>query len=500
MSLQGACTPQDQKKASSPPPALASKRKTEFKKSASSSSAGSASSSSPRGSTDSTLSKAGSSSSLKSLGSSSRAPPKVTPRGASSSGVKKSDSQLSLKKPNATTNGQSSTAARCSPSAAASNVPSANSASPPCKPLSVPGGKKPAVSKIAGLWRKDKKAGAQTSAKAPVKNTTMDKTKTKTKDDNSASKDSVPRSSTYDKLSSESGSISSGGDTISAGQSSPVEEKKPPPVPPRSLWRRTYTVDQEETKSIDIPIEPAAKSVLDQPKAATLPAVKSPPDEDSKKDAKKEGHKKRFSWWRKEKDPELKKKQQQSGSKIPAPGGNTSKKQETKPPKGRGVWVTIDGTISLKDPVAERKTDPVPNGFAKQAAAIKSPVSAVSEYNILQVRERVQQTSMAEKPNELDVKPVALSGSPITSPTRGNTPANAAIVPPFNYNPSQKMELTQDEEGSTDSVTKPMTKTEMLIARRRQSYLNSLTKTNEGEVNEGGNGKGKKTSCLVTTV
>ena len=111
---------------------------------------------------------------------------------------------------------------------------------------------------------------------------------------------------------------------------------------------------------------------------------------------------------------------------------------------------------------------------------------------------------------------------------------NAAIVPPYNYTPTQKSpavfssgsvaggagkarvspvrigkvarqqftECTyESDEGIICSVqglapaipkssTKPLTKTEMLIARRRQSHLNSRNKSAED----------KKAPCLVTTV
>nr|ANS60439.1 adenomatous polyposis coli [Platynereis dumerilii] len=92
------------------------------------------------------------------------------------------------------------------------------------------------------------------------------------------------------------------------------------------------------------------------------------------------------------------------------------------------------------------------------------------------------------------------------------TSPNAAIVAPFNYVPTQSLNnkpvsSANDENdlkgmkpnNGTDSPTRPMTKTEMLIARRRQSYLNSVNKSGE-EQKTSEEDESKRTACLVTTV
>lgn len=104
----------------------------------------------------------------------------------------------------------------------------------------------------------------------------------------------------------------------------------------------------------------------------------------------------------------------------------------------------------------------------------------------------------------LGISPPGAKGPTVTSP-------NAAIVAPFNYVPTQTQnkpvpstnDQNDDLKGgkpiSTESPPRPMTKTEMLIARRRQSYLNSVNKTSEDpKSNE--EDDSKRTACLVTTV
>ncbi|XP_064596590.1 adenomatous polyposis coli protein-like isoform X2 [Liolophura sinensis] len=84
----------------------------------------------------------------------------------------------------------------------------------------------------------------------------------------------------------------------------------------------------------------------------------------------------------------------------------------------------------------------------------------------------------------------------------------SAIVAPFNYNPTpnapatnpplgdnEKTSLSPGKRSLIGSPTKHLTKTEMLLARRR-SYLNSV----KNEENSAGEGEEKKRTCLVTTV
>ena len=448
---------------------------------------------------ESSLNKTSSSGSLnKSFG---RTKPGIT----RSSSLQKSDSQSSLKK-----NGNRSTTPTSRSTTPTSRKTSSGSISggsvtvsqagtsvisPPRKPLPpTPSGKKPAVSKIASLWRKE---STKVSDNGQSKdNITKPKTKSVRKPQPSVTANgdvakmvSLTRSSTYDKI--DTGLTvppSTGEIKIGGGDACGDDEMKPPQVPPRTAWRRTYTVEDEEDKQLQaVSVDSVAMEsdgidmagsmtesacsisshgVTKQQSVESIRSSSSELNQDvvesEKKDGKKDGSKKRFTWWRRDSDKSEKKKTK--GSKAVAKADGSTVKKTTS-------WLKRD-KHSSETPVEK---------FTNGQAVMGTDDTSLS----------------AQLPPQ----------SPLTSPTRSQQP-NAAIVTPFNYKPnaSPPQEFVLDKvtpqaissESSIPSPTKPATKTEMLLARRRrQSYMNSLNKPDEAvEDSE----EGKKTPCLVTTV
>ena len=106
-------------------------------------------------------------------------------------------------------------------------------------------------------------------------------------------------------------------------------------------------------------------------------------------------------------------------------------------------------------------------------------------------------------PPSSSLKPTSCLRSERTSPS--------AIVPPFNYSPpvvqqppaNNRPDVKQenkknDSDKSSLPATAHMTKTEMLLARRRRSYLNSSNQLDESSVSTAE--EESKRGCLVTTV
>ena len=214
-----------------------------------------------------------------------------------------------------------------------------------------------------------------------------------------------------------------------------------------------------------------------------------------------------------------------------------------------GVWVKRDET---KIPTLGKSCIPSPSRTTGSGILSKLPVGKKSQSTISQLPvKRNLQTSAegntSSKPVQLPVtstsKPQALD---IKSPTGSGAPA--AIVSPFNYTPSPKtqsqqqqqaiqagqqqeepkvevvesttpkppMDLpvkpqyiapssvpsttAQESQASSSPPTKHLTKTEMLLERRRRSYLNSLQKGEGSSKENVDETKNKSASCLVTTV
>ena len=207
-----------------------------------------------------------------------------------------------------------------------------------------------------------------------------------------------------------------------------------------------------------------------------------------------------------------------------------------------GVWVKRDES---KIPTPGKSGIPAPT---RASGASKLPIGKKSHGSPshLPVKRNPQATlegHTCSKPVQLPVtnKPQALD---IKSPTSSGAPA--AIVPPFNYTPSptahnqqqvaqqikqqneeSKVEVvdsiplkpptdlpvkpqyiaapsvtnTASQQSQPSPPTKHLTKTEMLLERRRRSYLNSLQKAEGGSTKEDSEDKkNKSASCLVTTV
>lgn len=154
--------------------------------------------------------------------------------------------------------------------------------------------------------------------------------------------------------------------------------------------------------------------------------------------------------------------------------------EQDKPSKSpRGVWTRRDG-----DKTPLKSNIPGPVKLSPEQGSDRSKPSPPSAF-----------------PAKTGISPPGAKGPMLTSP-------NAAIVAPFNYVPTQsppRPEPKQEEEdnpktarsANIESPSRPMTKTEMLIARRRQSYLNSVNKTSDDAKDDE---EARRTACLVTTV
>ena len=214
-------------------------------------------------------------------------------------------------------------------------------------------------------------------------------------------------------------------------------------------------------------------------------------------------------------------------TKMTPPGGKQQKQQQAtatkadSPPRQAGQHQKKASGI----PQQPNKTQ-VANGNALQPAK-SSPRQANSTLpttngDVPKVKKDTTQnnaSSVSKANNKVEAKNQHNS-SPLSSPSTdirlASPGTNAAIVAPFNYTPTTNNSLKNNttaistnnqsevqlkntvnqsqKSSSIPSPNKPMTKTEMLIARRRRSYLNSLKTEEAGESEDG------KRPCLVTTV
>ena len=474
----------------------------------------------------------------------SKTPPALS---SSKNSLKKSESQASLGQKTGLANGRPSTpptrklSGGSTPSPGAKNSASPTSTSTNFKKPQLPVGKKPAVSKIAGLWRKeesqsdkspksDKKflsklPGAQSKSPKAGRRSLLSVVKPNTDKSKKAEADGakvreLTRSSTYDKLPMpddlEDGEGATGGEEVS-GQPNAGTKKQ---------WRRTYTIDSEDETSC--PVESSHS-----PELQSLSSGVSASQQDKSKVSTQQL--KKSSIWRRNaadsdtirKEPAAESKQQspkKSGlwkrtpqETVTSNGVNNDAgspaKSKLPTPGGDGVWMKRGGSL-IPSPAAKASDKKVANGHVPNGQS-KAIGDGKNNANIPQPITLISPSS--------DDKPLTVS-----SP-KGEL--NAAIVPPYNYNPNQTSTSSISKASSStpngtantgkqlnelafktnspvgfgpcsskssipSSPTKPLTKTEMLIARRRQSYLNSRNKEEHSNEED----DAKRSACLVTTV
>ncbi|KAK2149870.1 hypothetical protein LSH36_433g01019 [Paralvinella palmiformis] len=479
-------------------------------------------------SSGSSLNKTNSSSSLNKGLANSRTPPKqtdVTRRGSAgnNSGSRLGTPQSRIGTPGMRSSlptARSTTPASQAASRPATVVPSqVPSPVPVTEPSNVKVQKKQAVSKIAGLWKKDnKKSDSNSQVASKDKPTSCEEPEgTKSsrgslkrlsklgKSKKNPSKDlsveipddlangSLKRSSTYDKLipdtpevanqAHEATSSTDNGSTPSLQSLTTTADDGQ-----KMLWRRTYTVGSEEERS--------SESLAMEDSSGN--------DEIVKPGKQKKDKRHSLSLWRHSSQEDDKQ--------------NDKDKTKMAPPKKKGF------SLWRRDPVVKTKTANKPamvNNNSEEPAENRSrrpeppkrlegsslPVAAVK-------------STPNSRPLITDSKVGVISvGSPLTSP---NKPPNAAIVAPFNYNPNRESlggntatttptstttdastaanctigDSAQNQDDNSSSTARHITKTEMLIARR-QTYLNNLNSAK----NEASDGNCEpKTTCLVTTV
>ena len=391
-----------------------------------------------------------------------KVPAKPVMRKTSEPNIKKSESQSSLKKSEVPSRPGPPTNPRRSSLPMAAGSPVANKlALAKAKSATMPQGKQPAMapnvkgtgkktapskgrivpSRIANLWKKDDSSSDDSksdkainagASKKPARKSLLPSrsptAKSKTRKQSlpaelpSSSGDGLKRSSTYDKLDSDCAE--------ETPSQPPADTEEPPASPNKTLWRRTYTIENEEELSVadDLVIDdtPQKEATMGEGEAPALPLT-------------------------------------------------------------NGVWIKA-GDSSPPSSQAERasKPDSVHTTPTKSAIPVGKPATPPS--------------------NMSTFKPLASSPTSRNSDIRSPA-ANAAIVAPFNYTPSPTSNSPPTEVSLKNSVNKsplkstansptkaPQTKTEMLLARRRRSYLNSL-KSEESEDEEA-----KKKACIITTV
>ena len=407
-------------------------------------------------------------------------------------------------------------------------------------------GKKPAVSRIASLWKKsdssqksndkqdvkdtqksENKKDGKSGLKSPkgVKKSLMPFKSNKTDTSNTEKKrPALTRSGTYDKLPTNPTEA----EKLQENEEQPSTSGGGATAAKDNIWRRTFTIsnDQEEAAVVEVLADGCVDTttkVAHSASPVTWRRHASESSADTGEQTEKVGQFRR-----------------------------TASTQEASPTdySGRtmvqfdGVWVKRDES---KIPTPGKSGIPGPT---RASGASKLPIGkkAHGSPSQLPVKRSTQTTAegnSSSKPVQLPItnKPQALD---IKSPTNSGAPA--AIVPPFNYTPSptahnqhqqvvqqakqqndeSKVEVvdsvplkpptdlpvkpqyiaapsitstaSQQSQSSSSPPTKHLTKTEMLLERRRRSYLNSLQKA-EGpskEVSE--EKKNKSASCLVTTV
>jgi len=362
-------------------------------------------------------------------------------------------------------------------------------------------GKKPkqAVSKIAGLWRKDAKktdSAAKTNGETTKTASAAEKSSKKSFGIPKSKKKSEPapvepepasgikRSSTYDKLTPDTLAVANAARNDAEPEvitlvhpDTPVEEVKriPPAVPARSgipaksSWRNTYTVPDSNFEVTDVTGAWATESKKpDKPEA---PPVKTA----SKKPSG-------ISMWRKTDKSKDKSKAVENGH------GET--KEQAPKKKGFSLW--------RKDP---KKSKDTTQGGSSNEVDVR-PVGVATVVSPLQSPTGKPQASAIVQP--YNYKPQQVAQKSATLPANGSLPnySQKSATLPANghlYNPAST-EAPQD----SPSPTKHMTKTEMLMARRRRSYMTSLRSDESLTISQESTGTSsdsqKASSCLVTTV
>ena len=282
--------------------------------------------------------------------------------------------------------------------------PAATGARPSGTPVKPPV-RKAAVSRISGLWKRDKKV-----AEVPGSSSKVDGR-------------GLRKSCTYDKLPVR-GSVEGEGEGEGKGAGEGEGEES-------RLWRRTYTIRSEDAVAIS--------AQIDSPAAAAAPAA-------------------------------------HSGAKKPS------------------IW------RRAKAFTADKRDDAAAATAAKRRFGLfrRDTHDNGKQGGYMKHRE-------AQEGGAIHPLPPSPLPSPLSSPTRSHL--NSAIVTPFNYTPTSslpKCDANADSEAATDKEAAaaaaaaaadkcppaPATKTEMLMARRRQSYLRQTSNTDDTE----------RPSCLVTTV
>ena len=359
--------------------------------------------------------------------------------------------------------------------------------------------KKPAKSKIASLWRKDdkkvkeeKKPAKESNKKSETSAKTSKglrsvfrasgRQNSKTKEEPADQPAGITKSSTYDKIvvkkDEEVNDIPQDAANIDDADKLSVQSDG------KRMWRRTYTIEDD--------------GLVIQTSGAWQSGDDTAPDdvEPEKVKPKKSG----ISIWRR--------------------GGSKSNKQDsessTHQPK-KGLW---------RRNKSSKPTTPQDPG----------EVVSAEGSGVWMMRDDSQERSeeQPEAANETESSTPAASvptKPPPLSPTQPTSTTNAAIVAPFNYRPKKtssdmpppcnvpnkaqtlpaNMSLPSDQDvlaaekaaegmASTTSLTSldgtPMTKTEMLMARRRRSYMTTMKSEEPTESEEAKNAA----SCLITTV
>ena len=372
----------------------------------------------------------------------------------------------------------------------------AGSASSECSSSSTLTNKKPAVSKIASLWKRDgQKSGnakltpvkcktEPVKSVAPFKRISLLKNTRRSLPvstafcadspvmecdtaEPSARKESLSKSSTYEKLSMDVSTAE-----LSEAGSDETESGAVPRNPPSNgneqskMWRRTYTVDAQDVADAERANDSKkVEATTGRNKKTSIwrrPKTKSTKSE-PKIEQKSEHSKKRFSLWRRE--------------------THEGAKSDTKA-NGTACVSKIPGLLSSET-----------RNLSGEHVVCGTEV----ERCLLQRGEEADNTTLNTVVINSATRPSSLT--PLLSPPR--QVQNAAIVPPFNYTPARS--TTVADTNSTTVVdadpkqpvapSRPTTKTEMLMARRR-SYLNSLKSESSDETTD----HSKRSSCLVTTV
>ena len=343
---------------------------------------------------------------------------------------------------------------------------------------------------------------------------------------NISPKEGISRSSTYDKL--DVPKTDSAIPQNAAPEETPVAEQKTTIKPPEKtktakeskmsipkasgIWRKT----------------PAKKAAI--PKTEEVKNNEVDAAELTKTAEKKQLPKPKMNMWRRNKEPA------KTIPKAVSPPSPPETKEGDFEEEEDEVWVRRDGTIPVVKP-GSRSSIPMPGnkrptpgvGGAKGGQGQNNQGGKITQNgktghgeNTQGVNTNTQGGKKAPQkhPEDLLETPIdnnSLVISPVSSPTKPSAPEMrtvspvSAIVPPFNYTPKtqqnnqqqqqnnkkddvqKKNTINQQQSTIPPSPTKTLTKTEMLIARRR-SYLNSIQPTDAEDES------GERKSCLVTTV